>query len=158
MFAKNNDYSSSNENNSNTDSLYVKPNIFRKSDNSFKGIIIQNFTLSYDEINSLENIDKQFEKVCIQETESFSSFEELAFKLNDKYLGRVAFITRIDDMVLIQGRDLSEKTVYTTIPEQYLPDILANMQRSQKNNVVNYDDNYSEIRVEENENIDQKQR
>lgn len=157
-FAKDNNYVSTHENNSNTDSLYLMPNIFRRSDNPFKGIVIQNFTLSNDELDTLETMDKQFEKVCTQEAESFSSFEELAFKLNDKYLGRIAFVVRINDMVLIQGRDLLEKTIYTTVPEQCLPDILRNMQRSSKNNVENYNDNYNKTRVKENESINQEQR
>lgn len=157
-FAKDKNYVSTHESNSNTDSLYLMPNMFRRSESPFKGIVIQNFTLSDDEISSLDTIDRQFEKVCTQETENFDSFEELAFKLNDKYLERIAFIARINDMVLIQGRDLLEKIVYTTIPEQYLPDILTNMQRSQKNNIVNYNDNDNKIRLEENEGINQEQR
>lgn len=157
-FAKDNNYFGTHENNSNTDSLYLVPNMFRRSDNPFKGIVIQNFTLSNDELNTLETMDKQFEKVCTQEAESFSSFEELAFKLNDKYLGRIAFIVRINGMVLIQGRDLSEKIIYTTILEQCLPDILTNMQRSPKNNVVNCNDNYNKTSVKGNESINQEQR
>lgn len=157
-FAKDNNYVGTHENNSSIDSLCLIPNMFRRSDAPFKGIAIQNFTLSSDEINNLQTIDKQFEKVCMQETESFTSFEELAFKLNDKYLGRIAFIVRINDIVLIQGRDLLEKMVYTTIPEQCLPDILANMQRSVKNNAVNCNDNYNKMKIDENENINQEQR
>lgn len=127
--------------------LYSQPNIFNNSKNNiFKGIIIRNLTLKNEISNILSSIENQFKDLysdTLDNAERMQKFEKVAWELNKSNNEKIAFITQIEDMIIIQGMDEKEKTIYTTIPDRDLPITLKSFPKANHQSHIHQSQKYT---------------
>lgn len=109
--------------------LHLQPNIFRKRNSLFKGIVIQNLSLVNNPSSELMSVDKLFETFYSEALDNTDEFSRIAFELYNKSQGRISFISQMNDLVVIKGTDQQEKTIYSTLDEKDLPDVLKKLAR-----------------------------
>lgn len=75
------------------------------------------------------SVDKLFETFYSESLDNTDEFSRIAFELYNKSQGRILFISQMNDLVVIKGTDQHEKTIYSTLDEKDLPDVLKKLSR-----------------------------